>query len=168
MFVSWSFKLLITGINMPDWCWQRYNLCWRVAAIASNITITIAATSGFLYIRNNTTFQSLNQWTWQHTHAVFTRTAYAPPFPDFVWFSLVHSWDTNSWSGDEMWTWKQPYVYMQISEMNSAIAFFMLTNVIALFISISEMCRGASKSTSHPQTMNCNTPTKPVHTLCTN
>ena len=38
-----------------------------------------------------------------------------------------------------------------ISELNSAIAFLTLKNAIALFNS--EMCGGASKSTSHPQTM---------------
>ena len=43
-----------------------------------------------------------------------------------------------------------------ISELNSAIAFLTLKNVIALFSS--EMCGGASKrskSTSHPKTMMC-------------
>ena len=40
---------------------------------------------------------------------------------------------------------------LHISELNSAILFLSLKNVIALFSS--EMCRGASKSTSHPQTM---------------
>ena len=29
-----------------------------------------------------------------------------------------------SWSGDEMWTWKDPYIH--ISELNSAIAFLSL------------------------------------------
>ena len=38
-----------------------------------------------------------------------------------------------------------------ISELNSAIASLTLQNAIALFSS--EMCGGASKSTSHPQTM---------------
>ena len=41
---------------------------------------------------------------------------------------------------------------LHISELNSAILFLSLKNRIALFSS--EMCRGASKSTSHPQTMN--------------
>ena len=40
---------------------------------------------------------------------------------------------------------------LHISELNSAIAFLSLESGIALFSS--EMCRGASKSTSHPQTM---------------
>ena len=38
-----------------------------------------------------------------------------------------------------------------ISELNSAIAFSRLKNVIALFCS--EMCWGVSKSTSHPKTV---------------
>ena len=43
-----------------------------------------------------------------------------------------------------------------ISELNSAIAFLRLKNAIALFSS--EMCSVVSKSTSHPQTMNCFNP----------
>ena len=40
---------------------------------------------------------------------------------------------------------------LRISELNNAIPFFRLKNKIALFSS--EMCRGAPKSTSHPQAM---------------
>ena len=40
-----------------------------------------------------------------------------------------------------------------ISELNSAIAFLTLKTAIALFSS--ELCGGASKPTSHPQTMIC-------------
>ena len=40
---------------------------------------------------------------------------------------------------------------LHISELNSAIPLLSLKNGIALFSS--EMCRDASKSTSHPQTM---------------
>ena len=42
---------------------------------------------------------------------------------------------------------------LHISELNSTITFLSFKNVIALFSS--EMCRDASKSTTHPQTMNC-------------
>jgi len=46
-----------------------------------------------------------------------------------------------SWFGDELWTWKHPYTFLSWIGQSHFWA--------------SEICRGASKSTSHPKTMTC-------------